>query len=69
MSDAYETEFANGTEYQEFIDKTKKDSIYDTGVKVRTSDKVVTLSTFTQASDNHRFVVHGVKESEDVVEE
>ncbi len=69
MSDAYETEFANGTEYQEFIDKTKKDSIYDTGVKVRTSDKVVTLSTCTQASDNHRFVVHGVKESEDVVEE
>lgn len=69
MSDAYETDFADGTAYQEFIDQTKKDSLYETGVKVRTADKVVTLSTCTKSSDNHRFVVHGVKETEEVIEE
>lgn len=68
MSDAYETDFADGKAYQEFIDKTKKDSLYETGVKVRTADKVVTLSTCTKSSDNHRFVVHGVKETEETIE-
>ena len=69
MSEAYETDFADGKVYQEFIDKTKKDSLYETGVKVRTADKVVTLSTCTKSSDNHRFVVHGVKEAEEIIEE
>lgn len=68
MSEAYETDFPDGKAYQEFIDQTKKNALYETGVKVRTADKVVTLSTCTQSSDNHRFVVHGVKETEEVIE-
>ncbi len=69
MSEAYETDFADGKAYQAFIDQTKKDALYETGVKVRTADKVVTLSTCTSSSDNHRFVIHGVKEKEEVIEE
>lgn len=68
MSEAYETDFTDGKAYQEFLDQTKKDSLYETGVKVRTADKVVTLSTCTKSSDNHRFVVHGVKEKEEIIE-
>ena len=68
-SDIYKTDFMDGKAYEGFIDQTRKDSIYETGVKVRTADKVVTLSTCTRSSDNHRFVVHGVKEKEEVIEE
>lgn len=67
-SDIYETDFMDAKAYQEFIDQTRKDALYETGVKVRTADKVVTLSTCTSSSDNHRFVVHGVKEKEETLE-
>ena len=43
---------------------TKEISLYDTGVEVTTEDTIVTLSTCTSASDEHRFVVRGVKERE-----
>ena len=68
-SDTYKTDFTDGKAYEAFIDQTRKDALYETGVKVRTADKVVTLSTCTQSSDNHRFVVHGVKEKEETIEE
>ena len=43
---------------------TKEVSLYDTGVELTTEDTIVTLSTCTSASDEHRFVVRGVKEKE-----
>lgn len=63
-SDTYLTVFGSEEEYQNFLDLTKEVSAYDTGVEVTTEDKIVTLSTCTSASDEHRFVVRGVKEKE-----
>lgn len=63
-SDTYLTSFASDEEYQTFLDMTMKEADYDTEVKVTTDDTVVTLSTCTAASDEHRFVVRGVKEKE-----
>lgn len=63
-SDTYLTAFASEGEYQAFLDMTKEISLYDTGVEVTADDTIVTLSTCTSASDEHRFVVRGVKESE-----
>lgn len=64
-SEVYQTEFASDEEYEAFLEATKAAAQYDTGVEVGTEDKVVTLSTCTSASDEHRFVVCGVLESED----
>lgn len=63
-SDTYSTEFGTKEAYQEFLDYTKEASAYDTGVEVDTDDVVVTLSTCTQASDENRMVVVGVKTEE-----
>ena len=62
--DVYLTGFENDEAYQSYLDMTKRIAIYDTGVEVTTTDSVVTLSTCTSASDEHRFVVIGVKEQE-----
>ena len=67
--DTYLTSFAEGREYVEFLNMTKETALYDTGVEVRNSDTIVTLSTCTSDSDNHRFVVRGVKEKEVELEE
>ena len=64
-SEVYQTEFASDEEYGAFLEATKAAAQYDTGVEVGTEDKVVTLSTCTSASDEHRFVVWGVLETED----
>ena len=67
-SDTYLTVFHTDEEYQTFLTMTKEVAAYDTGVEVTTEDTIVTLSTCTSASDNHRFVVRGVKEEERSVE-
>ena len=63
-SDTYLTSFASDEDYQAVLDMTKEISLYETGVEVTTEDTIVTLSTCTSASDEHRFVVRGVKERE-----
>lgn len=63
-SDTYLTEFADDEAYQNFLDSIETQRAYDTGVEVNQDDTIVTLSTCTAASDNHRMVVRGVKESE-----
>ena len=64
-SGSYITEFLSDDEFQEFLNMTKQTSLYDTGVEVNVSDKIVTLSTCTSASDNHRFVIRGVRVKEE----
>ncbi len=64
-SESYITEFASDEEFQAFLDMTKQTSLYDTGVEVSVHDKIVTLSTCTSASDNHRFVIRGVRVKEE----
>lgn len=67
-SDTYLTSFESEEAYQSFLDMTKEVSMYDTGVEVTTENTIVTLSTCTSASDEHRFVVRGVLEKEEQVE-
>ena len=67
-SDTYITEFASDEEYQAFLNMTKEVAAYDTGVEVGTDKVIVTLSTCTKASNDDRFVVRGVKESERIIE-
>ena len=64
LVDAILEKFETDEEYQEFLNMTQSTSLYNTGVEVTTADTIVTLSTCTSASDNHRFVVRGVKEEE-----
>lgn len=68
VSDTYLTEFASDEEYQAFLNMTKDVAAYDTGVEVGTDKVIVTLSTCTKASNDDRFVVRGVKESERKIE-
>ena len=67
-SDTYLTEFASDEDYQAFLNMTKDVAAYDTGVEVGTDKVIVTLSTCTKASNDDRFVVRGVKESERKIE-
>ena len=68
ISDTYLTEFASDEDYQAFLNMTKEVAAYDTGVEVGTDNVIVTLSTCTKASNDDRFVVRGVKESERIIE-
>ena len=63
-SDTYLTSFESEEAYQSFLNMTKEASLYDTGVELNAQSAIVTLSTCTSASDEHRFVVRGVKERE-----
>ena len=57
-----ETYFPSITKYQNFLNKLKSDSAYDTGVEVTAEDDILTLSTcYLYNKINGRFVVHAVK--------
>ncbi|MBP1586880.1 MAG: class B sortase [Clostridia bacterium] len=57
-----ETNFKTPARYQNFLDKLKSDSAYDTGVEVTYEDDILTLSTcHFYTKSNGRFVVHAVK--------
>lgn len=62
LSDTYLTQFVSEEEFQNFVDMTKNMAEYDTGIEVKAEDTIVTLSTCTSASDEHRYVVRGVLE-------
>lgn len=64
VSDTYLTTFATVEEYEKFLQHTKEAGAYDTGIEVTTDNRIVTLSTCTKASNDDRFVVRGVLESE-----
>jgi len=68
-AETYTLSFSDDAQFQSFIDYTYRTADYDTGVEVTVEDQVVTLSTCTAASDEHRFVVHGVKTGETYLEE
>ena len=59
-SDVYTVGYAPGEEYQSYLDRLTEASRKDTGIHPDSSQKVVTLSTCSEAGSNQRFVVHGV---------
>lgn len=68
-ADTYTLSFADNEDFQTFIDYTLSTADYETGVDVNTDSQIVTLSTCTASSDEHRFVVHGVKIREAYLED
>lgn len=69
VSDGYITEFPSDELFQEFLNLTKSEGVYDTGHEVTVQDSIVTLSTCVQGNDELRFVVRGVKRNEEMVKE
>lgn len=59
-SSTYTFGLETGTEaFQKYLDETTEQSLYITGIEPDSSDRIVTLSTCTNESDEERFVVHG----------
>lgn len=54
------TDFANDTDYLDFLNTIKNRSIHDFGVNLNSSDKILTLST-CDASGKSRVVLHAKK--------
>ena len=68
-SETYTKWYNNDTEYLEYINYLKSIALYQTGVEVEAADRIVSLSTCTNVTDEERLVVHAVKISEELVEE
>lgn len=60
VSPTYDCSYA-GREYQQYLDYSKKQSWYDTGVTLTMEDRIITLSTCTNDWDDERYVVHARK--------
>ena len=58
-SDYLITDFANETDFLEYINMVKSRSFRDFGVEITASDYILTLSTCT--GDNERLVIHAKK--------
>lgn len=56
----YKVGYQPGEEYQTFIDEMVKDSDLDTGIRPKSSNKILTLSTCTGNGYSKRFAVHAV---------
>jgi SrtB family sortase len=56
--DAYRLSFSGSKAYGAYLKQMKKDSLYDTGVDVAASDRVLTLSTCVRDGRDVRFLVH-----------
>ena len=54
----YQISFRDREDFETFIDRAKEQSLYDTGVEVKYSDTIVTLSTCT-GNEETRFIVQG----------
>jgi len=52
------TSFSNNTEYTKFLNTLKSRSIYDFNVELSESDKIMTLSTCSDAAGTGRIVLH-----------
>lgn len=66
-SDSYQKAYQDDAAYQHYIDYIEQQSIYATGVDVTTESQIVSLSTCTNVKEDERFLVHGVKISEEAV--
>ncbi len=68
MSSTYDTQFVSDSLFRDFLKMTKETAEYETGIEPGVNDRIVTLSTCTSASDEHRFVVRGVKVKEEYMQ-
>ena len=67
-ADSYIIQYNSDEEFLNYLDIIKQASGYATGVSVSVDSKIVSLSTCTNRVDVERFLVHGVKIEEKMVE-
>lgn len=58
VSKTYNCQFSGEEQYQDYLDYTVSQSLYDTGVSVTSSDRILTLSTCNNDWEDTRMVVH-----------
>lgn len=58
VSKTYNCQFSSQEQYQEYLDYSVSQSLYDTGVSVSSSDRIITLSTCNNDWEDTRMVVH-----------
>ncbi len=58
VSKTYNCQFSGKEQYQEYLTYTMSQSIYDTGITVSSSDRIITLSTCNNDWEDTRMVVH-----------
>ena len=56
----FRTEFADDTEFADFVTEVKGNSMYRSNVRPKGSDTILTLMTCTNTAVNKRFVVHAL---------
>ena len=68
-SETYTKWYNNDTEFLEYVNYVRSLSLYQRNVEFEATDRMVSLSTCTNVTDEERLVVHAVKVSEELVEE
>jgi len=68
-AESYMKFYSNEEEYEQYLDHIQSIARYDTGVEVTAGSQIVSLSTCTNVTETQRLLVHGVKISEEMMEE
>lgn len=68
-SDSYRKVYVNEEEYRNYIHMVQKIALYDTGVKVKSNSKIISLSTCTNVRVDERLLIHAVKTSSEQYKE
>lgn len=58
VSKTYNCQFSGEEQYQDYLNYTMEQSLYDTGISVSSSDRIITLSTCNNDWEDTRMVVH-----------
>ena len=58
VSKTYNCQFSGEEQYQDYLNYTMEQSLYDTGISVSSSDRIITLSTCNNDWEITRMVVH-----------
>ncbi len=69
QEDTFTNKFSSADSYQNYLNKIKQRSVYDTGVEVDSSKHMVSLMTCTRSGEDYRFLVHAVKTNEWTMQE
>ena len=59
-SDAWKVNFADDSEFEQWINKVQSQSYFDSDTVPAVNDRIITLSTCSYEFDNARFVIHGI---------
>lgn len=68
-SDSFTKWYEDDSEFMDYINYEKRMALYSLDIEIEADNKIVTLSTCTNVSDDERLLVHGVKVSERMIED